>query len=118
MEKVYDLTANKHSNVTSDPPGHLGRHTKADNTLLFALSWMLVSRLIWFAIPKFMSEFYSSNIFQGWQLLSAVIWIVITVLLASLVRDKTWRPILFVIVVVLGVNSLYGALEPFLSPLF
>jgi hypothetical protein len=82
--------------------------TTGDTLILFVVIWMFLSRAYWTFMPKIIDDYYSTSIFEVFNIFITLIWAIIPISLAFAVKNKSKQIILFILG---GVYLLYGLYE-------
>lgn len=69
--------------------------SNADSIILFALIWIFFNKIIFSVLPKFVESQDVIWWFKSFGVVMGIIWLVIPISLAAIVKDKTKRIVLF-----------------------
>jgi hypothetical protein len=79
-----------------------------DLLILLVVIWMFFSRAFWTILPKVIDDFYSTALFEITNKFMSLIWAVIPISLAFVVKNKSKQITLFVLG---GIYLIYGLYE-------
>lgn len=92
--------------------------SNCDSLILFALIWIFINKIIFAIVPRFIESidiiwwYKSLGIFMG------IIWLVVPISLAAVVKDKTKRIVLFVLGGLYFIYGIYEVLMPFIEQFY
>ena len=85
----------------------------SDNLVIFALVWIVFSRLFYFVLSKMSVDYFSSDLFIYSNAAFSIIWGIIPLLLALSVKDKRKQAFLFVLAAIYIVITVYDQIQSF-----
>jgi len=92
----------------ANPKEETSDDATCETVVLVAVIWMLVARLFWGLIPKFIDQYYLAEWFKPVDVLMSYIWAIIPISLAFAVKNKSKQIALFILG---GIYFLYNMYE-------
>ena len=68
-----------------------------DTAILIVVIWMLFSFLFWSLMPKFIDDYYLKGWFKPLQVILSLVWTLVPITLACIVKKKNKKIILFIL---------------------
>jgi hypothetical protein len=86
----------------------------SDNLVMFAIIWIVFSRVFYFVLSKMNVDYFSSDLFKYSNAIFSIIWGVIPLLLALSVKDKNKQVFLFLLAAVYIILTAYEQIQGFI----
>ena len=86
-----------------------------DLLILLVVIWMFFSKAFWTLLPKVIDDFYSTALFEITNKFMSLIWAVIPISLAFVVKNKSKQITLFVLGVIYLIYGLYEVVMQFIK---
>ncbi|WP_299214148.1 hypothetical protein [uncultured Dokdonia sp.] len=84
-----------------------------DSLVMFALIWIVFSKLFFFVLLKINVEFFESDLFRNINILFSIVWGFIPLLLALSIKDKTKQGFFLILAAIYIVITIYEQIQDF-----